>query len=244
MVEEADLLDEAQTKLRSTGSPFVIVKYAASLDGRIGTEIGDSRWLEGPESLRWDQSRRPVMDAIMVGSSTVLIDDPRLTARPEGVADPRQPLRIVLDSRGRISSEAKVLVGPSRTLVVTTQRSASSWRRAIEATGAEVLTQPEDESGHVDLRALLPVLGERDIATLLVEGGGILLGSFFDQRLVDKVTLVMSPVIIGARSAPAAVAGHGAQRMADAVRLQNITVERLDEDILLTAYPHWPDAEG
>ena len=242
--DEASQTLEAYVKQRRTGLPFVVVKYAASLDGRIAASSGDSRWVSGPETLKWAHANRPAMDAMLVGSSTVLVDNPQLTARPEGVAEPRQPLRVVLDSSGRISSEARVLAGPGRRLVATTEKSAATWRQKIESSGAEVLLLPADQSGHVSLQALMPELAARDVLTLLVEGGGVVIGSFFDQRLVDKVTIILAPIVIGAASAPAPVAGVGALRMAGAVRLRDLTIDRLGDDILVTGYPIWPGTDA
>jgi diaminohydroxyphosphoribosylaminopyrimidine deaminase/5-amino-6-(5-phosphoribosylamino)uracil reductase len=234
--DEARRINEAFFKHRTTGLPFVIAKFAASLDGRIAAASGDSRWVSGPETRSWAHQLRTRIDAILVGSETVVVDDPQLTARPEGIDNPRQPLRVVVDSRGRITPMAQVLAGESRTLVATTEHSQADWRAAIIATGAEVISLPETD-GHVDLRALCEELGKRDILTLLVEGGGVVLGGFFDAGLVDKVHAVIAPLIIGAADAPAAVAGVGADRMADALRLDDVTVERLGEDILITGYP-------
>jgi diaminohydroxyphosphoribosylaminopyrimidine deaminase/5-amino-6-(5-phosphoribosylamino)uracil reductase len=240
--EESARVLEAYIKHRRTGLPFVVVKYAATLDGRIAASSGDSRWVSGPETLAWAHANRPKLDAILVGASTVVIDDPQLTARPGGVESGRQPLRVVLDSSGRIPATAKVLAGKSRTLVVTTQSSPEGWRRKIEATGAEILLLDADDEGHVPLRPMLEDLGRRGVLLLLVEGGGVVIGSFFDQRLVDKVTAVIAPMIVGAADAPAAVAGKGAAYMRDAVRLRDVVVERLGEDVLVTGYPVWPDS--
>jgi diaminohydroxyphosphoribosylaminopyrimidine deaminase/5-amino-6-(5-phosphoribosylamino)uracil reductase len=240
--EDSARLLEAYIKHRQTGLPFVIAKYAASIDGRIAAASGDSRWVSGPMTLRWAHDGRTKLDAIMVGSSTVVVDDPQLTARPGGELAEHQPLRVVLDSTGRISPGAGVFSAVSKTLVATTARSSSEWRWSIEATGAEVLVLDEDPDGRVPLPELLRDLGSRGIVTLLLEGGGVLLGSFFDQRLVDKVTAVIAPMVIGAADAPAAIAGRGAQVMADAIRLSDMTVERLGDDVLLTGYPNWSQA--
>ena len=243
--ESARLL-EGYVKQRRTGLPFVIVKYAASLDGRIAAASGDSRWVSGPETLRWSHALRTKIDAIMVGVSTVLVDDPLLTARPgpstgsgRAADAERQPLRVVVDSDGRTPLEAKVLTGPAKTLIATTERSPYSWRDLVFLRHAEVLVLPEGPDGRVSLPALLAELGKRGVQLLLVEGGGVLHGSFFDQRLVDKVHAVIAPMIIGAAPAPAAVSGRGAERMADAVRLRDVTVERLGEDVVVTGYPVW-----
>jgi diaminohydroxyphosphoribosylaminopyrimidine deaminase/5-amino-6-(5-phosphoribosylamino)uracil reductase len=237
---ESTRLLEAFLKHRRTGLPFVVVKYAASLDGRIAAGSGDSRWVSGRETLRWAHENRPKLDAIMVGASTIVVDDSQLTARPGGKLAQRQPLRVVVDSSGRIPATAKVLSGTSKTLVATTERSSPEWRAIVEATGAEVLVLPADDDGRVPLRPLLEELGRRDIVLLLCEGGGVLHGSLFDQRLVDKVTAVIAPMIVGAEDAPTAVSGRGARFMRDAVRLRDITVERLGDDILVTGYPVWP----
>jgi diaminohydroxyphosphoribosylaminopyrimidine deaminase/5-amino-6-(5-phosphoribosylamino)uracil reductase len=248
--EEARRINEAYLKHRTTGLPFVIAKFAASLDGKIAATSGDSRWVSGPESRRWAHRQRTVVDAIMVGVRTVLIDDPDLTARParrppvrvkpgEGApqpyAEPRQPLRVVVDSRGRTPASARVLSPPARTLVATTDASSEAWRRQMGDAGTEVVVLPAAER-RVDLGELLRHLGGRDILSLLVEGGGELLGGFFDLGLVDKVQAIIAPIIIGGQEAPTAVAGRGARRMVDALRLRDVTVERLGEDFLVTGY--------
>ena len=122
------------------------------------------------------------------------------------------------------------------TLVATTEASSEGWRQQIEEAGAKVAVLPADEQGRVSLQSLLELLGKSDVLTLLVEGGGVLLGSFFDQRLVDKVHAVVAPMIIGGEGAATAVAGKGASRMADALRLREVTVERLGEDLLVMGY--------
>ncbi len=236
--ESARLL-EGYLHHRATGRPFVIVKYASSLDGRIASASGDARWVSGPEARSWVHDLRTKVDAIMVGSTTALVDDPELTARPEGVEDPHQPLRIVTDSRGRLSSDARVL-GPGA-LIATTAAAPEAWRAAIVATGAEVLVLPGDQD-YVALSALLDALGERGVLTLLVEGGGALLGALFDRRMVQRLYAVIAPVIIGATEAPSAVSGIGARVMADAPRLRDLSVERLGEDTLISGVPAWPDA--
>ncbi|GAF73862.1 unnamed protein product, partial [marine sediment metagenome] len=174
--------------------------------------------------------------------STVVIDDPLLTARPGDQEAERQPLRVVVDSRGRTPPMARVLTGPAQTLVATVEGAPEPWRASLRAAGAEILTFPAVD-GRVDLLALLRELAGRDVLSLLVEGGGVMLGGFFDRGLVDKVHAVIAPLIIGAEDAPAAVAGQGAYRMADALRLRDITVERLGDDLLVTGYPDYPQAE-
>ncbi len=240
---EARRINEAFFKHRTQGMPFVIAKFAASLDGRIAAASGDSRWVSGPETRRWAHQLRTRVDAIIAGSSTVVVDDPLLTARPDDRDAERQPLRVVIDTRGRTPPMARVFTpspaaggGSAATLVATVADSPAAWRAALQARGAEVAIFPR-LGDHVDPFALLKELARRDILSALVEGGGVLLGSLFDQSLVDKVHAVIAPMIIGAADAPAAVAGKGAYRMADALRLRDVTVERLGDDVLVTGYP-------
>jgi len=233
---EARAINEAYLHLRATGRPFVVAKFAASLDGKIAATSGDSRWVSGPETLAWSRELRTRIDAIAVGVNTVLIDDPQLTARPGDRPVARQPLRVVLDSRGRTPADAKALACGTPALVATTEASSGSWRRDVEAAGAAVAVLASDAEGRVSLPALLDRLGADGVMTLLIEGGGVLLGSLFDEGLVNKVHAVIAPMIIGGATAPAAVAGRGAERMAGALRLRDVTVEHLGADLLVTGY--------
>lgn len=233
---------EAYRHHRRTGRPFVTVKFAASLDGKIAAVSGDSRWVSGPETRAWAHRLRPAFDAILIGVNTVLVDNPELTARPHDlVMMEHQPLRIVLDSRGRTLLAARVLqdqaIAP--TLMVTTEAASAQWRAGIEATGAAVLVAPA-EDGRVALEPLLDTLGTQyGIVSLLVEGGGRVHGAFFDRRLVNKVQAVIAPLIVGGE-APMAVHGQGVLRMADALRLDDIQIDRLGDDLLITGYPRAP----
>jgi diaminohydroxyphosphoribosylaminopyrimidine deaminase/5-amino-6-(5-phosphoribosylamino)uracil reductase len=236
--DEARRTIEEYIKQRETGLPFVIAKFAASLDGRIAAASGDSRWVSGPTAREWSHRMRTRIDAIICGSETIVLDDPLLTARPDGKDAERQALRVIVDSRGRVPPMARVFERTdwALTLVATSEDATPQWRSSIEATGTEVLTFAK-HGDRVDLGELLRELARRDVVTALVEGGGVLLGGFFDRGLVDKVHAIIAPIIIGAGDAPGAVAGEGAYRMADALRLRDVTVERLGEDILVTGYP-------
>ena len=241
--ENSARLLEGYIKHRRTGMPFVIAKFAASLDGRIAAASGDSRWVTGPDARAWVHRVRPTLDAIMVGSNTVLMDNPSLTARPEGeTGEVHQPLRVVVDSTGRVPHDAAVLQGGSPALIATTAASPDAWRLSMERAGADVLVLPA-HGDRVDLEALLGILGGRGVLTALCEGGGVLLGSLFDARLVDRVQAVIAPLVIGAAEAAAAVAGRGAYRMIDAPRLRDVTVERLGDDTLISGLVMWPDAQ-
>lgn len=172
----------------------------------------------------------------MVGVGTAVRDDPQLTAR-DGDDRPldRQPLRVVVDSRGRLPAEARLLTAPGRTLVAVAEVSPQR-EAALRDAGAEVLAFPGAD-GRVDLRALLEHLGSREVTGLLVEGGGTLLASLFREGLVDKVCAFVAPVLIGGRDAPTPWDGAGADAIADALRLERVTVERLEDDLMVVGYP-------
>lgn len=232
---EARRINEGYLMHRTQGRPFVIAKFAASLDGKIAATSGDSRWVSGPGTRGWSHDLRTRVDAIAVGVSTVVIDNPQLTARPNDELSEHQPLRVVVDSRGRTPRDAGVLSCDSPTLIATTSESQQAWRDEMTQAGARVEVLPDDGAGKVSLPALMKTLAESDVLTLLVEGGGVLHGSFFDEGLVDKVHAVIAPMIIGG-DAPAAVAGRGAERMADALRLHAVTFEQLGQDLLVIGY--------
>ena len=239
---------EAYAHHRRSGRPFVTAKFAASLDGRIASTSGDSRWISGPQTLQWAHQNRPLFDAMLVGVETIIVDNPQLTARPEGWRGPvPQPLRVVLDSRGRTPLDSRVLaeVESSPTLIATTEAAPSDFLDALSSRGVDVAVLPGDAAaeGRVSLSALLDLLGrERGVVSLLVEGGGEVLGSFFDQRLINKVTAVVAPMIIGG-DARTAVRGRGAERMRDVLRLNHMNVERLGSDLLVTGYPSHPERD-
>jgi diaminohydroxyphosphoribosylaminopyrimidine deaminase/5-amino-6-(5-phosphoribosylamino)uracil reductase len=226
---------EFHIKHRTTGLPFVIVKFAATLDGKIAATSGDSRWVAGDEARAWAHAFRTKVDAIMCGVNNVLLDDPQLTARPGGEPSERQPLRIVADSRGRTPLDARVLGAGGKTLIATTDDSPKEWRRAVEALGAEAAVLPPDTSGRVDMEALVRTLGARDVTSLLVEGGGVLHASVFAAGLVDKVHAIIAPKIVGGSAYPA-VAGEGVAHMSDALRLDDVEVERLGDDVAIVGY--------
>ena len=221
-----------------TRRPYVIAKFAASLDGKIATRTGDSQWITGPAARARGHELRGMVDAILVGAGTVTADDPRLTARyPDGALRPRQPLRIVLDSSGRIPLAARLFQPnlPGRTLVAATAAMPPSHRRALQKRGVEVITLPADHRRRVALPQLLTHLGQRQITSLLVEGGGEVLGSFFEQGLVQEVWAFLAPLIIGGRDAPGPVGGLGPATLAEAVRLHQARLAAVGKDWLVVA---------
>lgn len=223
--ERALRLNEFYVKHRLTGRPFVSAKFAMSLDGKIATRTGESRWISGEESRLHGHRLRHIHDAIVVGVNTVITDDPELTARLEG-EDVRQPLRVVLDSQLRLRMSSKV-VGPN-TLIATT--------RAGRMGAAEVLRLPAADDGRVALGPLLDELGKRGILSVLVEGGSEVHASFFAAGLVDKVHAYVAPRIIGGREALGPVGGTGVEHLADVVSLRELDATRLGTDLLISGY--------
>ena len=235
----ATIQTEAFRRWVTTGRPFVTVKYAMTLDGKIAARTGDARWVTGPAARQHVHVLRDCVDAILVGVGTVLADNPLLTTRlPAEYWRPvRHPLRVILDSRGRTPPTAAMLQPdvPGATLIATTDAAARRWHESIP--GAEVLTLPADAAGRIDLAALLAALGERSLTSLLVEGGGEIIASFVEGGLVDKLIAFIGPKIVGGAGAPSPVGGAGVARMADATRFKVQSVEQLGPDIMLTAYP-------
>lgn len=239
---EARRLNEAYVKHRTTGLPFVTAKWAMTLDGRIATRAGDSRWISGPGSRALAHERRAAVDAILVGIGTVLRDDPALTARVPNAA--RNPRRVVLDSTLRIPPGARVLTRDGTpVLVATTTRAQPAARQALEALGAEVLVA-EGPDGRVDLPVLLRGLAQRGVLNLLVEGGGTVHGSFMDAGLVDKVLIFIGPRIVGG-PAPAPVGGIGVDALSRAWRLERAAVRCVGDDVVVEGYvSRPPDRDG
>ena len=230
--DEATDMNEVFNKWITTGMPLVTAKAAMSLDGKIATRTGDSRWITSKASRREAHKLRASVDAVMVGANTVIRDDPQLTVR-HGVPG-KQPLRIVVDTRGRVSMNSVFLHHKhrKRTIAVTTMLSSVRWRRSLAALGVEVLVVGR-KGGRVDLRAALKALGQRNITSVLVEGGGELLGSLFDARLVDKVAFFYAPIVIGGREAITVVAGAGATKVKQAVRLRDCRWRRIGKGEIL-----------
>ena len=236
--EEAKEVNEAYAKFITTGIPFVTAKFAISLDGKIATRKGDSRWISGREARKYVHCLRYTTDAIMAGVNTVLADDPRLTTRccgGRGGTARKQPLRVIVDGEGRTPLTARVFSQPGETLLALGRRATPKQKAAFAQAGAEVLELPTAE-GLVDLERLLRALGEREITSILVEGGGVLFGSLFDRRLVDKVVAFIAPIIIGGVEAKTAVAGGGVDRVADSFRLERIRVEKFGDDLMISGY--------
>ena len=235
----ADELYEAFRKHILTGLPYVVAKFAMSLDGKIATRTGHSQWITGPEARARVQRMRREMDAIMVGIGTALADDPQLTARADdGAPLPahRQPVRVVLDSNARLSPAARMLRQPGHTIVATAGGADARRSAALAEAGATLVSFPGGDR-RVNLPELLAGLGGRGIVSLLVEGGGATLGALLDAGLIDRVHAFIAPVLIGGSGAPAPLGGDGATIMGDAWRLERATMEAIGPDWLIAGYP-------
>jgi diaminohydroxyphosphoribosylaminopyrimidine deaminase/5-amino-6-(5-phosphoribosylamino)uracil reductase len=232
-------LYEAFAKHVTTGLPFVLAKFAMSLDGKIATYTGDSKWVTGPLARAEVQRMRRECDAIMVGINTLLADDPQLTARAsDGSALDRQPLRVVLDSHCRTPSEASMLQEPGATLIIASRDAPGQEIERLRAVGAEVWGGSLHSPGMVEMSEVLVELGHRGVVSLLVEGGGITLGSLFDMGLVDKVNVFIAPVIIGGNQASSPIEGHGPEFMSQAWRVEETEIRQIGPDWLITGYPN------
>jgi len=211
------------------GRPYVLLKLAASIDGRIATARGESRWISGPAARRWVHELRNQVDAVMVGSGTVLADDPALTCRMRGGRD---PLRVVVDGRLRISPRARIVRQRSRaaTLIAVTASAPPARARALTRAGAEVMVVP-GRRGRVSLASLLRELAARGVVSVLIEGGGELAAAALRARLVDRLLVVTAPLVIGGDGRPM-LASLGLGRLANAPRIVDERMSRLGPDLL------------
>nr|WP_279220995.1 bifunctional diaminohydroxyphosphoribosylaminopyrimidine deaminase/5-amino-6-(5-phosphoribosylamino)uracil reductase RibD [Desulfofundulus salinum] len=236
MEEEARKLNEVFVKYITTRSPFVVLKAAMSLDGKIATRTGESRWITGPRARLAVHRLRDRYDAILVGVNTVLKDNPSLTTRIPG-ENGKDPVRVIVDSLARTPPDARVITqqSPAPTIVAVTERAPKENLCRLEEAGAQILVVP-GPGPRVDLEVLMKELARREITSVLVEGGGEIHASFLGSRLVDKVIWFIAPLIIGGRQVPGPVGGDGPARLLEAVRLKDISFTRYGEDFCVEGY--------
>ncbi len=229
---EARRLNAPYLKLLRTGKPWVIAKWAMTLDGKIATRSGDSKWISGEESRRRVHELRGRVDAILVGSRTLIADDPLLTARPPG---PRVATRVVVSASGILPMKGQLLDTAKEVPVVvfTADGKHANLTHWLDA-GAQVSELPT-AGGTIDVEAVLTELGRQRMTNVLVEGGAGLLGSFLDAKALDEAWVFVAPKLIGGTAAPTAVAGSGVIGMSAALRAAEILVEQVGDDILLSA---------
>jgi diaminohydroxyphosphoribosylaminopyrimidine deaminase/5-amino-6-(5-phosphoribosylamino)uracil reductase len=232
LADEAAHLNEAYIHSMQTGRPFVHLKMAVSLDGKVATRTGDSRWITGEEARARAHQLRHQYDAIMVGGGTVRADDPLLTDR-SGIKRRRPLVRAVLDQCLHTSPDSKLAQTATEAPVVifTREDAKASELNALRSRGVEIVDQ------RLELIAVLEVLGSRSIQSVLVEGGPTLAGLLIAGGLVNKVTFFIAPMIIGGQDAPSAIGGEGAQRIAEALQLRDVEIHQRGRDLELSGYP-------
>lgn len=240
---QARRLNEAFITHKITGFPFVISKFAMSLDGKIATKIGDSKYITNEASRAYVHALRNQVDAIMVGIGTVLADDPLLTTRLKGLRATSEdaghnPHRIILDTHLSIPLTANVVrdVSEAKTTIFTGEGIDQDKVTRLRERGVEIQSVEYDDYGKLNLKQILEVLGKHDVVSVLLEGGAEINGTAFIHHLVDKVLVFIAPLIIGGKDARSAIEGSGIETLSDAVRLSEITTQRFGDDMLIEGY--------
>jgi len=235
--QEARKLNEFYIKYITTGLPFVMLKSAMSLDGKIATYTGKSKWITSEISRRKVHELRDAVDAILVGVGTVIADNPSLTTRlmdKEG----KDAIRIIVDSQARIPLPSRVLHLDSTTptLIVVTPKTPEDKISRLKTVGAEVIVIPERNDGKVNLKALMETLGRRKVTSVMIEGGSEINASVLKEGIADKVMMFIAPKFIGGKTAPGPIGGQGIEQLSNSIELQNIQVAKMGEDILVEGY--------
>ena len=231
--KECERLNEVFIKFVRTGNPFVVLKTAISLDGKIATRTGDSKWITGPQARERVHQIRHQVDAILVGPGTVLADNPRLTTRLQGGGG-KNPIRVILDGKESLPLSAKVFQnsGSQKVIYVCGKTLSSKRRTALEKKNVEILAVKE-KNGRLNLNDLVIKLGARQVTSLLVEGGAGVNASVLQAGLVDKVILFLAPILIGGKDAPGLIGGEGIKRLQEAYRIQDLQVSQVGNDIMI-----------
>jgi diaminohydroxyphosphoribosylaminopyrimidine deaminase/5-amino-6-(5-phosphoribosylamino)uracil reductase len=234
----ARLLNQPFRKHARVGRPWVLFKSAMTLDGKVATRTGDSKWISGEDSRGLAHRWRAAVDAVVVGIGTALADDPQLTARPDGLpADPQsQPRRVVFDSLARLppSSQLIAVAGEIPLTVVVSRAAARADMEGLEAAGVQVLIATgENEPARV--RSALDQLGAMDVSAVLLEGGPHLAGAFLDAGEIDEVRLFLAPLLLGGSAARDPLEGEGVERISEAMRALSCSCESVGEDLLISA---------
>src|ERR1700690_413626 len=238
LAARARLLNQAFRKHARVGRPWVLFKSAMTLDGKVATRTGDSQWISGEDSRELAHRWRASVDAVVVGIGTALADDPRLTARPEGLAAelPPQPRRVVFDSLARLPPSSQLVAAAAEiplTLIVS-RAAARADTDALEAAGVQVLVATgENEPARV--RSALVQLGAMDVSAVLLEGGPHLAGAFLDAGEIDEIRLFLAPMLLGGSSARDPLEGEGVERISEALRALTMSCESIGGDLLISA---------
>ena len=229
--DESRSLNREYIHFMETGTPYVILKTAMTLDGKIASKKGDSKWITGNESRELVHKMRGAVDAILVGIGTVVKDDPELTCRYDGGKD---PVRVIVDSHLEISCKARVLKDKNVIIACTKEHNVEK-KMELDVLGAQIFVV-STKNGFVDLSDLCRVLGETGVSTLLIEGGGEINGSAIESGIVNEIRFFLAPKIIGGRDAKTIVEGSGIELMADALKIKDLKVEKSGDDYLFTGH--------
>ena len=235
LAREARQLNEKYLHFMATGQPFVHLKLAASLDGKIATRTGESQWITGAEARARVHELRHEYDAVLVGAGTATVDDPLLTDR-SGKLRSKSLIRVLLDEGLKIEANAKLVTTATEAplIIFAGKQVETAKLNLLRSSSVEVVC---DEANGRDLSSVLTELGSRSIQSVLVEGGATVAGKLLEAGLVNKVSFFLAPIIIGGREAPSAIGGAGAARLVDALRLQKVEIVQRGEDIEVTGYP-------
>ena len=238
LATRARLLNQAFRKHARVGRPWVLFKSAMTLDGKVATSTGDSKWISGEDSRRLTHEWRASVDAVVVGIGTALADDPQLTARPDGRAaeSQRQPRRVVFDTLARLPPSSQLVAAASEIplTVVVSRAAARADTDALEAAGVQVLVAT-GENEPARARSGLDQLGAMGIASVLLEGGPHLAGAFLDAGEIDEIRLFLAPLLLGGSAARDPLEGKGVERISEALRALSFDCERVGEDLLISA---------
>ena len=225
-------LNEKFNHFITAGLPFVHAKWAMTLDGKIATRTGSSKWISGGESRKAVHKLRAEYDAILTGSGTVLKDDPKLNVRLEGKW--RQPIKVVIDSELKTPPNANLLKSGSKTIITCGENASIEKKRELENKGAKIIKVATGDNGKIILSELFIKLAAEGISSVFVEGGSSLLGALFDSSLINKVTVFIAPKIIGGLESLSPVGGIGIEKITDAIKLDTLQFEKIDRDIMIT----------
>ncbi|MEA2202219.1 MAG: diaminohydroxyphosphoribosylaminopyrimidine deaminase [Solirubrobacteraceae bacterium] len=238
LAARARLLNQSFRKHARVGRPWVLFKSAMTLDGKVATRTGDSKWISGEDSRLLAHRWRASVDAVVVGIGTALADDPQLTARPDGLLVERgeQPRRVVFDSLARLPLNSQLVAAASETplTIVVSRAAARSETDALEAAGVQVIVATgENEPARV--RSALDQLGSMDVTSVLLEGGPHLAGAFLDAGEIDELRLFLAPLLLGGSAARDPLEGEGVERISEALHALSFGCESVGEDLLISA---------
>jgi diaminohydroxyphosphoribosylaminopyrimidine deaminase/5-amino-6-(5-phosphoribosylamino)uracil reductase len=231
--EKAKSINEVYVKYITKKMPFIMLKWAMSLDGKIATYTGDSKWISHETSRDFTHRLRGKFDAVLIGIKTLLKDNPQLNTHGKGVKEPK---RMIVDSKGRIPLDCNLLkTEGGQVILATTNKISKEKIEGLKKRGVEIILN-ECENGRVNLKALMKELAKREITSVLVEGGGEITASVLKDKLADKFTAFISPMIIGGKDAVSPVGGKGIEKIINSAKIHKFSIKKIGEDIMIEGY--------